>query len=160
MEISNQNKAFEKDYTFLKTISNGAFGVVKSAIEKTTGNEVAVKIIEKKNASVSEMSKTKQEVSILKQLSHPNVVSYINSIETTSKMYIIIELMYDGTLKNFIDSSSTIEEEKSVEIIFYLLQAVNYIHSKNICHHDIKPENIMFKNKNDPSSLKLDRFCF
>jgi calcium/calmodulin-dependent protein kinase I len=157
-EISNQNKAFEKDYTFLKTISNGAFGVVKSAIEKTTGNEVAVKIIEKKNASVSEMSKTKQEVSILKQLSHPNVVSYINSIETTSKMYIIIELMYDGTLKNFIDSSSTIEEEKSVEIIFYLLQAVNYIHSKNICHHDIKPENIMFKNKNDPSSLKLIDF--
>ena len=157
-EISNQNKAFEKDYTFLKTISNGAFGVVKSAIEKTTGNEVAVKIIEKKNASVSEMSKTKQEVNILKQLSHPNVVSYINSIETTSKMYIIIELMYDGTLKNFIDSSSTIEEEKSVEIIFYLLQAVNYIHSKNICHHDIKPENIMFKNKNDPSSLKLIDF--
>ena len=104
------------------------------------------------------MSKTKQEVSILKQLSHPNVVSYINSIETTSKMYIIIELMYDGTLKNFIDSSSTIEEEKSVEIIFYLLQAVNYIHSKNICHHDIKPENIMFKNKNDPSSLKLIDF--
>ena len=157
-EISNQNKAFEKDYTFLKTISNGAFGVVKSAVEKTTGNEVAVKIIEKKNASLSEMSKTKQEVSILKQLSHPNVVSYINSIETTSKMYIIIELMYDGTLKNFIDSSSTIEEEKSVEIIFYLLQAVNYIHSKNICHHDIKPENIMFKNKNDPSSLKLIDF--
>ena len=73
-EISNQNKAFEKDYTFLKTISNGAFGVVKSAIEKTTGNEVAVKIIEKKNASVSEMSKTKQEVNILKQLSHPNVL--------------------------------------------------------------------------------------
>ena len=157
-DISNQNKAFEKDYTFLKTISNGAFGVVKSAIENTTGNEVAVKIIEKKNASVSEMSKTKQEVNILKQLSHPNVVSYINSIETTSKMYIIIELMYDGTLKNFIDSSSTIEEEKSVEIIFYLLQAVNYIHSKNICHHDIKPENIMFKNKNDPSSLKLIDF--
>ena len=47
-EIDNHNSIFEKDFNFQKTIANGSFGIVKSAINKLTGDNVAVKIIEKK----------------------------------------------------------------------------------------------------------------
>lgn len=157
-EIDNHNSIFEKDFSFQKTIANGSFGIVKSAINKLTGDNVAVKIIEKNQTTLQALTKTKQEVQILKTLSHPNIIKFITSIETTTKLYIVTELLRGGTLKNYLDTSSVIDEEKSAKIIYFLLQAVNYIHMNDIVHRDIKPENIMFADKSDVSSLKLVDF--
>lgn len=157
-EIDNHNSIFEKDFNFQKTIANGSFGIVKSAINKLTGDNVAVKIIEKNQTTLQALTKTKQEVQILKTLSHPNIIRFITSIETTTKLYIVTELLKGGTLKNYLDTSSVVDEEKSAKIIYFLLQAVNYIHMNDIVHRDIKPENIMFADKSDLSSLKLVDF--
>lgn len=158
-EIDSQNAALSRDYTLNKTIASGSFGVVKSAIQKTTGHDVAIKIIEKIHSPASALTKTKQEANILKKLSHPNVIKFISTEETNSKLYIITELLKGGTLKSYIDNNiESLSEEKSIQILFYLLQAVNYIHNKDIVHRDIKPDNIMFADKNDLSTLKLVDF--
>ena len=158
-EIETQNAALSREYTFNRTIASGSFGVVKSAVQKTTGHDVAIKIVEKIHSPASALTKTKQEANILKKLSHPNIIKFISTEETNSKLYIITELLKGGTLKSYIDNNGeSLSEEKSIQILFYLLQAVNYIHNKDIVHRDIKPDNIMFADKNDLSSLKLVDF--
>ena len=161
-QIKDINLAFAKDYEFTSTIAKGSFGIVKSAINKKTKQKVAVKIIEKKSTSSTHLNKLKQEVTILKQLQHPNIIQYITSMETISKLYIITELISGGTLQTYIDSllktKQVIPQDKIREIIYHLLKAVHYIHKKDICHHDIKPENIMFVNEDDVNSLKLVDF--
>lgn len=161
-QIKDINFAFAKDYEFTSTIAKGSFGIVKSAINKKTNQKVAVKIIEKKSTSSTHLNKLKQEVTILKQLQHPNIIQYITSMETFSKLYIITELISGGTLQTYIDSllktKQVIPQDKIREIIYHLLKAVHYIHKKDICHHDIKPENIMFVNNDDVNSLKLVDF--
>ena len=58
-EIDNHNSIFEKDFNFQKTIANGSFGIVKLAINKLTGDNVAVKIIEKNQTTLQALTKTK-----------------------------------------------------------------------------------------------------
>ena len=70
-----------------------------------------------------------------------------------------MEYISKTTLKTFLtQNKANISEEMASVIMKHLLNAIQYIHSKNICHRDIKPENIMFKDVNDVSSLKLIDF--
>lgn len=169
-EMDSQNPIFDRSYEYTKTIASGAFGIVKSAIEKSTGNTVAVKIVNKGTIHSSNIAKIKREVSILKQLNHPNIINFINYSETNTKIYIVTEYIKDGTLRNWQDKNSKsnandndnanegINEERIAEIIYYLLKGTSYIHSLDICHKDIKPDNIMFNDSNYISSLKLVDF--
>ena len=147
----------ESSFTFIDTIASGAFGTVVKAIEIKTGQEVAVKII-KKNSRLIDTSHIKEEINILKQLEHPNIVKFYDYIETNLKIYIIMEYIKGGTLKRLIETKHSFSENEACIIIEKLLSAIAYIHSKNVCHRDVKPENIMMNDYNDLTSLKLVDF--
>lgn len=149
----------EEKFKFVKSIASGSFGTVIQAVEKSTNQEVAVKVINKSGARPSLISKMKEEISILKQLKHENIVNFLGYIETNSKLYIIMELIKSGTLSQWIKAHiENITEVEASVIIGRLLSAVEYLHIKQICHRDIKPENIMLNNFNDLTSLKLIDF--
>ena len=143
----------QSSYKFISNISSGSFGKVIKAIKLSTNEEVAIKIIKKNTYN----SSLKEEIKILKNCEHKNILKFIDYIETNSKFFIIMELLKGGTLKNFILNNKNLSEEKISIIIKQILSAVNYLHNKNICHRDIKPENIMFKD-NSYSELKLIDF--
>ena len=71
-----------------------------------------------------------------------------------------MEELKGGTLREYINLhiNENIKEEESSLIIKNILSAISYLHSRNICHREIKPENIMFKNNLDLNSLKLIDF--
>ena len=71
-----------------------------------------------------------------------------------------MEELKGGTLREYINLNinEKIKEEESSLIIKNILSAISYLHSRNICHREIKPENIMFKNNLDLNSLKLIDF--
>ena len=149
----------ESKFNIVKSIASGSFGTVIQAVEKSTNREVAVKVINKSGARPSLISKMKEEISILKQLKHENIVQFFGYIETNSKLYIIMEFIKSGTLSHWIKTHiEHITEEQAAIIIGRLLSAVEYLHLKQICHRDIKPENIMLNNYNDLTSLKLIDF--
>ena len=149
----------ESKFNIIKSIASGSFGTVIQAVEKSTNREVAVKVINKSGARPSLISKMKEEISILKQLKHENIVQFFGYIETNSKLYIIMEFIKSGTLSHWIKTHiEHITEEQAAIIIGRLLSAVEYLHLKQICHRDIKPENIMLNNYNDLTSLKLIDF--
>ena len=154
-DITNE---IENDYTFLERIDSGAFGTVMHAIETSTNRECAIKIINKSGKKPSYINKMKEEVTILKKLKHKNIVEFFGYLETKTKLYIMMELLPFGTLKNWMENNKEINEETASVIINQLLSAVSYLHSFEICHRDIKPENVMFSEKDDINSLKLIDF--
>ena len=154
----NENFNFNSNFIFKDKIANGSFGTVIHAIDIQNNKEVAIKIINKNGAKKDLISKMKEEVSILKKLNHKNIVQYFDYTESISKLYISMEYIKYGTLKQYIKTHKNISEKDASIIIKKLLSAVEYLHNNQICHRDIKPENIMFSKENDLTSIKLIDF--
>ena len=146
-------------FKYIENISSGSFGTVVRALQIKTGKEIAMKIINKSSKKI-DTSKIKEEVNILKELNHPNILKYYDYIETNTKLYIIMEDLKGGTLRKWLKENikNNIKEEKISVIIKNILSAVSYLHSKNICHRDLKLENIMFKDLSDLNTIKLIDF--
>ena len=158
-ELDNGVNDLNSNYEFIENIAQGAFGTVIHVKDTINNKDLAVKIINKTGRKVNLILKMKEEVTILKQLNHENIVKYYGYEETNSKLYIIMEYIKYGTLNEFMNKNiGKIKEEDASIIISKLLSATEYLHNKLICHRDIKPENIMFSKENDLSSIKLIDF--
>lgn len=152
---------FDQHFKFLEYLASGSFGTVIKAIYLENNKEVAVKVINKGGIDKQKnINRLKQEITILKQLKHKNIVEFHGFIETNQKIYIIMEYIKSGTLKNLIEKrkDKKFNEEEASKIMESLISAVEYLHSREICHRDIKPDNIMFDNHEDLTSLKLVDF--
>lgn len=82
--------------------------------------------------------------------------------ETKKVLYIVMELVQGGTLKDYIEkrekNNESLKEEEIALIMKGIFSAVQYMHDMHVLHRDIKPENILFSNENDLSSVKLSDF--
>ena len=141
-------------YKINKVIGKGAFGTVFKAFELCSGRRVAIKQIKFDTQNKNLVLK---EIEVLKKVDHPNIVQYFNFLKEDNYMFIIMEFLEGGTLKEYIrENSENITEDIAREIIKQIFNALSYLHySCDVCHRDIKPENIMFSEKNNISSLKL-----
>ena len=146
------------DMKYLRTIDHGAFGTVLHVLDLTTNKDMAVKVINKNATRYSHIDKMKEEVSILRILSHPNIVKFYGYIETTNQLLIKMEYIKYGSLKQWIKKRDKISEEEASIILKKILSAIEYLHNKQICHRDIKPENIMLSEENDLNSIKIIDF--
>ena len=154
----NQN-IFNSQYKYITTLAKGSFGTVIKSLDLKTKKHVAVKIISKLNGANEAINQLKREVTVLKKTNHNNIVKLFDFYETSSEIYIIMEYIKGGTLKTYMKKNKENLNENTVKnIIFYLLNAINYLHKLKIIHSDIKPENIMFENESDISTLKLIDF--
>ena len=141
-------------YKINKVIGKGAFGTVFKAFELCSGRRVAIKQIKIDSNNKNLVLK---EIDVLKKVEHPNIVNYYNFLKEDNYIFIIMEFLEGGTLKQYIqENSNNITEDIAREIIKQIFNALSYLHySCDVCHRDIKPENIMFSEKNNISSLKL-----
>ena len=149
------SNCFSSHYKIISFLGQGSFGKVFKAREISTGRVIAVKKIEINN-SKSKYDKTIKEINLLKNLEHPNIVKYYDYFQEENYIYLMMEYLDGGTLKQYIINNKNITEDEARIIIKQLLKALSYLHyTCDICHRDIKPENIMFKEKNDINNLKL-----
>ena len=146
------------DFKYIETLAHGAFGTVIHVIEISTKKDMAIKVINKTSSHQSSIEKVKQEISILKQLNHKNIVKFYGFFETVNQLLIKMEYVKYGTLKKWIKNHKKITEEEASIILSQILSAVVYLHGKQICHRDIKPENIMLSKENDLNSIKIIDF--
>ena len=146
------------DYKYIETIDHGAFGTVIHVIEISTNKDMAIKVINKTNSRQSLIEKVKEEISILKQLNHQNIVKFFGFFETINQLLIKMEYVKYGTLSKWIKNHKKISEEESSIILSQIFSAIEYLHGKQICHRDIKPENIMLSRENDINSIKIIDF--
>jgi len=148
---------FAAVYELKEEIGKGAFSVVHLAISKKTGEKVAVKIIDKKDANAEQDEKRLQtEVEILKRVKHENIVGLKDMYEDSDKLHLVMQLVTGGELFDKIVEKGSYSELEASIIIRKILSAVDYLHENGIAHRDLKPENLLLKSENDTEVMLSD----
>uniref|UniRef100_A0A8D2J6N1 Serine/threonine-protein kinase DCLK2 n=1 Tax=Varanus komodoensis TaxID=61221 RepID=A0A8D2J6N1_VARKO len=156
-KCSGTSSILEK-YKVGKVIGDGNFAVVKECIERSTGKEFALKIIDKGKCCGKEHL-IENEVSILRRVKHPNIIMLIEEMDTTMELYLVMELVKGGDLFDAITSSTKYTERDGSAMVYNLASALKYLHGLSIVHRDIKPENLLVCEYPDGTkSLKLGDF--
>ncbi|XP_043549664.1 kalirin isoform X5 [Chiloscyllium plagiosum] len=131
---------FESAYTELFEIGRGRFSVVKKCIQKSTKREVAVKFISKKMKKKDQVA---HEAAILLNLQHPQFPAICDTYEFPSGYILVLELLDNGRLLEFLVNQGEHLEEKVAFYIRDTLEALQYLHNCRVAHLDLKPENLL-----------------
>ncbi|KAG9269014.1 serine/threonine-protein kinase DCLK2-like [Astyanax mexicanus] len=153
-----QSSIITDKYKVGKVIGDGNFAVVKECVERATGQEYALKIIDKAKCSGKEHL-IANEVAILRRVRHPSIIMLIEEVDTPTELYLVMELVKGGDLFDAITSSTKYTERDASAMVYNLTGALRYLHRMSIVHRDIKPENLLVCEYPDGTkSLKLGDF--
>ncbi|KAH9505476.1 Serine/threonine-protein kinase dclk3 [Bulinus truncatus] len=145
-------------YELGKKLGDGNFAIVRQSKNRETGQEVAIKVIDKAKLKGKEQM-VENEIDIMKDCSHQNIVRLYEEYETPERIYLIMELVKGGDLFDAITHSVKFGETDSALMVKDLCNALFYLHSRRIVHRDLKPENLLVhRNKDGTISLKLADF--
>lgn len=151
-------RAVEDYYVMGEVLGAGSFAQVHRAVDRGTGEEVAVKVINKAGYDARELEYVVREVAIMRSLNHPNIVSTYDIFETSTHLYLVIELCAGGELFDIVADHGHLSEQRASQVMRSIVRGLEYLHSEGICHRDIKPENILVKSKSWPLEVKLADF--
>ena len=151
------------DLTMIKPLGNGAFGKVFLTSKQGTSEKFATKQIDKKFAANPKAKKyLDNEIAILKDINHPNIVKLYEVKETPQYFYLVTEYCNGGSLsdllEDYIDKNNNAFPEKIVQYLMkQIVEALKYLHAKRILHRDIKLDNILvhFENEEDRKNKNL-----
>ncbi|XP_057206423.1 serine/threonine-protein kinase ULK2 isoform X3 [Triplophysa rosa] len=131
------------EYSRKDLIGHGAFAVVfKGRHKKKTDWEVAIKSINKKNLSKSQILLGK-EIKILKELQHENIVALYDVQEMPSSVFLVMEYCNGGDLADYLQAKGTLREDTLRVFLQQIAAAMRILNSKGIIHRDLKPQNIL-----------------
>ena len=150
---NNLNQQITK-YVIGKTLGKGSYAIVKLCTDKLSNENYAVKIYNKSELKDKVRKRcVNNEIETLKRISHENIIKLIEVIELKEYILLVQEL-FQGILlsqyykKNWKSEDLSKEKEKAYKIILkQIFNAVNYLHSNNIAHLDIKLDNILINKK-------------
>lgn len=142
---------FSKSFKIISTIGQGSYGVVYKAEDQETKELSAIKVFLNQNNSIGLLPNIVREISLLKELNHPNIIKLkgiylgINEVE--------INLEYcENDLTKFIklnkDNPQIYNIETIKNILIQIFRGVSEIHSSGIIHRDLKPSNVLMSNDN------------
>ena len=141
-------------YQIIRKIGEGSYGSVFLAINSLTKQNVAIKKINKIKENEIDELEIKNEIDILRNLDHPNIVKIIEFYTTEKAYYLITDYCPSGELYNQITNSYN---EYQLAVLFYqIFSGLYYLHTNNIIHRDLKLENILINEieKDNKTNLK------
>lgn len=98
------------------------------------------------------------EVEILAQIDHPNVVKLYDTYDEESKFYLVMELMTGGELFDRIIEKEHYSEKEAADTLRPLVDAIRYCHSMGVAHRDLKPENLLYSSPDPKAAIKISDF--
>lgn len=137
-------------YLKVKDISQGSQGIITLMKDTKDNNKyVVLKTIKPPEESQIDFQKSFNEVNLLKQLHHPNIIQYYDSIyEPPNNLYIFLEYADGQDLSKYMEKNPKMSKNQILNIFSQIIFGLSYIHSKKIIHRDLKCENIfLFKNE-------------
>lgn len=133
-----------------KLLGRGAFGKVNLALHVGTGRFVALKSFNKsKFNNDNSKEKVKAEWQMLRNLNHLNVLKMFEKFETSKYIIIVLEYVAAGDLLSYIKKRNKLTEKVAKYIFKQIIEGLEYIHSKDIIHRDIKLDNILIDLNNN-----------
>lgn len=141
-----------------ETVGHGSYAAVKCAYSTKHKCKVAIKVVSKKKAPEDYLIKfLPREIQVVKILKHPNLICFLQSIETTSRVYLIMELADNGDLLDYIKANGAGPEEQTGLWFHQLVDGMDYCHNLGVVHRDLKCENLLLNKHN---MLKITDFGF
>ncbi|KAJ9127364.1 MAPK-activated protein kinase Srk1 [Naganishia onofrii] len=154
-------------FQLVEKMGDGAFSNVYKAIDKLSGQKVAVKVVRKyelsssqngrgdkhlnpnfkqKRPRVTERANILKEVQIMRGTNHPNIIKLISFSESDEHYFLVLELMEGGELFHQIVKLTYFSEDLARHVILQVAHAVRHLHKeRGVVHRDIKPENLLFE---------------
>ncbi|KAF5460412.1 hypothetical protein F2P56_020279 [Juglans regia] len=129
-------------FNLIKEVGDGTFGCVWRAINKQTGEVVAIKKMKKKYYSWEECVNLR-EVKSLRKMNHPNVVKLKEVIRENDILYFVFEYMECNLYQLMKDREKLFSEAEVRNWCFQVFQALAYMHQRGYFHRDLKPENLL-----------------
>jgi len=142
-------------YEFGDELGTGEFSVVVQGKEKATGQNYAIKCIEKDQVDTSRLE---TEISILKKVDHPHIIALKEYFDTENTLYLVIELVTGGELFDKITQIGCYSEATASVLVGNILRAVKYLHDLGIAHRDLKPTNLLLKSPDNDTDIKIADF--
>ena len=145
-------------YKFVDVIGGGHFGTVRRAHPKSDPEVTyAVKSILRADIA-KDIKLLEEELFILKQVDHPNIVKFHQSFIDYRYVHIVMEYCTGGELFDRIVSAHKFTEKHACEIMEQMLSAVKHLHEHGIVHRDLKPENFLMSDTSEGAEVKLIDF--
>ena len=143
--------SLSKHYELSKSLGKGTFGIVHLATHIDSKTIWACKTVSKEKAGSANIKLLEREVAILKRVHHEHIIQLKEVLETSKKMYLIMECCDGGELAALLKKRKNISETETRVIMLRLADAIAYLHKNDTVHRDLKLENIlMARNSNDP----------
>lgn len=131
-------------YELGRTLGEGTFAKVKFARNTETGENVAIKILDKEKVLRHQMiGQIKREITTMKLIRHPNIIRMYEVMASKTKVYIVLEFVTGGELFDKISCHGRLKEDEARKYFQQLINAVDYCHSRGVYHRDLKPENLL-----------------
>ncbi|XP_036610434.1 death-associated protein kinase 2-like [Trichosurus vulpecula] len=141
----------EELYELQDKLGSGHFATVWRCRERSSGRSYAAKFIKMRRRKGSrlgiEREVVNREVEILQQLQHPHIMKLHDIFICQVQMVLVLELIQGGEFFDFVAEKESLSEPEASDFLLQLLDGLVYMHSLNICHFDLKPENIMLQQK-------------
>nr|XP_006625962.1 PREDICTED: hormonally up-regulated neu tumor-associated kinase homolog A-like [Lepisosteus oculatus] len=138
-------------YLVGKMINKGSFAKVMEGLHISTGEKVAIKVIDKKKAKQDSyvLRNMKREPRIHQMVKHPNIVQLYETLETENSYYMVMELCQGGDLMDRICDRKRLEEKEVRRYTRQIMSAVEHLHRHGIVHRDLKIENFLLDEFNN-----------
>lgn len=145
MSAFHKPKTLDNKYIFGDEIGKGAYGRVYKGLDLENGDFVAIKQVSLENIAQEDLNIIMQEIDLLKNLNHKNIVKYLGSLKTKTHLHIILEYVENGSLANIIKPNKFGPFPESLVVVYIaqVLEGLVYLHEQGVIHRDIKGANIL-----------------
>uniref|UniRef100_A0A673J7W9 Ribosomal protein S6 kinase n=1 Tax=Sinocyclocheilus rhinocerous TaxID=307959 RepID=A0A673J7W9_9TELE len=156
VQLHRSVSQFNDAYEVKEDIGVGSYSICRRCIQKSTGMEYAVKIINKAKRDPTE------EVEILLRYGqHPNIITLKDVYDDGRSVYLVTELLKGGELLDKILRQKFFSERETSAVLYTITKTVEYLHTQGVVHRDLKPSNILYVDESgNPESIRICDFGF
>ncbi|KAL1565773.1 CBL-interacting serine threonine-protein kinase [Salvia divinorum] len=156
LSMDHKGAIVMQKYELGRLLGQGTFAKVYHARCVETGQSVAIKVVDKAKVRKARiMDHIEREISVMRRVRHPNVVHLYEVMATKSKIYFVLEYAKGGELFRKVEANGRLPEDVGRKYFVQLVDAVEFCHSRGVCHRDLKLENILL---DEDGAIKVSDF--